>query len=235
VANIALECRISELPDLGGLVSLQELDVSFNTLQALPEGLETLTSLRRLWANNNELTSLPASIRGLVGLSELSVTSNKITELPSEIAQLSCLSRLSASANFISGTKPAFFYCNHLLLLLLYYLLCAPCACACATILLTGRYRLLFSFSACLELNIDLSNLQHLWCLELGHNNLMEFPVSVFEAPGLLQLNLFGITSHPHPPTPPSRSTSGLFSSFTTFSFLFFCFFCRQRAVGGAG
>jgi Leucine-rich repeat (LRR) protein len=52
-----------------------------------------------------------------------------------------------------------------------------------------------------LELNVDLSNLQHLWCLELGHNNLMEFPVSVFEVPGLLQLNLFGITSHPraHP------------------------------------
>jgi hypothetical protein len=55
----------------------------------------------------------------------------------------------------------------------------------------------LFYVLPLIELNVDLSSLQHLWCLELGHNNLSEFPASVLEAPGLLQLNLFG-THTPH-------------------------------------
>lgn len=71
--------RISDTSPLGMLVSLRQLDVSFNSIGAL-EGIERLTELRVLLANGNELSGhLPRQIKALRKLNVLDLSQNQLS------------------------------------------------------------------------------------------------------------------------------------------------------------
>lgn len=89
-------------PDfLCDLKSLVDLDVSFNSIGALPK-IGQLSTLERLWATNNMLSgSFPDNSRGLINLKEIDVRFNGIASIDI-IAQLPRLEQLMIGHNAIS-------------------------------------------------------------------------------------------------------------------------------------
>lgn len=86
----------SQLPDLGNLANLWELNVQCNQLAEL-SGLENLVNLKHLYANSNQLTKLPG-LEKLTNLSELNVSDNQLEELPG-LGNLTKLRKLIVSNN----------------------------------------------------------------------------------------------------------------------------------------
>jgi Leucine-rich repeat (LRR) protein len=88
---------------IGSLSGLQELDVSCNQLQSLPESTGLLSSLRVLYVTSNQLHSLPKSICSLSRLQELDVASNQLQSLPDSIGSLTALVSLDITSNSLSS------------------------------------------------------------------------------------------------------------------------------------
>ena len=60
------------------MVSLKELNLDYNQLTSLPEGVGGLVSLERLFLNENRLTSLTEGITALTGLRQLRLQDNPL-------------------------------------------------------------------------------------------------------------------------------------------------------------
>ncbi|NWW36014.1 MFHA1 protein, partial [Panurus biarmicus] len=87
-------------PRLAELGCLEELDLSFNRLRRLPEGLGRLRHLRTLDVDHNLLPSFPAPLLELTALEELDCSGNRhLGALPEGIAALRRLKIL-----WLSGT-----------------------------------------------------------------------------------------------------------------------------------
>ncbi|KDD72757.1 hypothetical protein H632_c2936p1 [Helicosporidium sp. ATCC 50920] len=67
------------------LTALEELDVSFNRLEALPDELGSCCKLRVVIADENKMLSLPESLKNLQALRTLSARHNRIAAVPSAI------------------------------------------------------------------------------------------------------------------------------------------------------
>lgn len=87
--------------EIGGLISLTDLDLSENALHTLPAGLRHLKHLNLFKANNNNLSELNPSIGECVALQELVLTFNQITKLPPTIGALTELRTLNVDSNFL--------------------------------------------------------------------------------------------------------------------------------------
>ena len=83
------EQKITELPpEIGQLITLQELNLSFNQLKSLPPEIGQLHSLKELDLKFNKFSSLPSEIGQLSALQELKLSFNQLNNLPPEIGQL---------------------------------------------------------------------------------------------------------------------------------------------------
>ena len=99
---------IEVFPDfICDLRCLVDLDLSFNTVRALPK-IGQLVTLERLWATNNMLQgSFPDSVRYLENLKEVDIRFNGITNID-VFATLPSLEQLMAGHNVISKFEGSF-------------------------------------------------------------------------------------------------------------------------------
>ncbi|MEM9361889.1 MAG: DUF5018 domain-containing protein [Bacteroidota bacterium] len=86
-------------PQMGGLDSLERLDLRLNQLTALPNELGNLKNLRRLYLQSNNITNYPSAISGMTGLTQLSLFDNGMSTLPSSIGNLTNLEELTLAKN----------------------------------------------------------------------------------------------------------------------------------------
>ncbi|MBC7877029.1 MAG: leucine-rich repeat domain-containing protein [Anaerolineales bacterium] len=95
------EIRI--LPDeIGELVNLVEIDLSFNKFSSIPINFGMLQNLKTLYLLNNQFISIPSAIFKLKRLETLSISRNKLQKIPPEIGQLTNLKKLYLSDNEIN-------------------------------------------------------------------------------------------------------------------------------------
>ena len=97
-------------PSLGGLASLELLDLQGNALTGgIPSELSNLTNLEFLDLDENRLSgSLPASLANLANLQVLLLDDNRFTgTIPSEMGSLIRLERIELAGNAFTGCVPA--------------------------------------------------------------------------------------------------------------------------------
>ena len=70
------------------LTNLVILDISFNNLDTLLEGIGEMTSLRELWANDNPLATVPANLCNLKELRVLDLRNSWLRNIPREYSRL---------------------------------------------------------------------------------------------------------------------------------------------------
>ncbi len=97
--------------------SLCSLDLAFNGLTVLPQGLGELTSLHTLNLHDNKLQAIPDSIGQLSKLRYLHVDFNQLTGLPVSLKRLigppGCLVSLQFQGNTLADPKlAALTYCS---------------------------------------------------------------------------------------------------------------------------
>ncbi len=89
---------LSELPEIGDMSKLEQLNLSKNGLDALPESLGKLSNLRELKAAENELKTLPNSLNRLNQLNTLDISGNNFEQL-SDLSGLTELKELNLNCN----------------------------------------------------------------------------------------------------------------------------------------
>ena len=97
-------------PELGNLVSLEDLSLSSNQLTGpIPTELASLTNLQYLILHRNQLTgSIPPELGSLANLQSLYLQINQLTgPVPPGLGNLANLQRLALRSNQLSGTIPA--------------------------------------------------------------------------------------------------------------------------------
>ncbi|MFX1238330.1 MAG: leucine-rich repeat domain-containing protein [Promethearchaeota archaeon] len=90
---------LEKIKNLEKVSLLHELDLSRNTLTALPDSLGDFKDLQKLQLSVNKLENLPESIGGLVSLHTLNLLGNKLKTLPNSIKNLNKLQHLNLSHN----------------------------------------------------------------------------------------------------------------------------------------
>ncbi|KAI8995570.1 hypothetical protein BD414DRAFT_479920 [Trametes punicea] len=90
-------------PSLSACVNLEELNIAYNPLRALPMFLATLTNLRVLIVDSTGISTLPDSLTSLERLHTLSIRRNKLHSLPSWLCELTALETLLVDGNPFQG------------------------------------------------------------------------------------------------------------------------------------
>lgn len=90
------------------LTNLDELDLSRNLIQTLPDNIGNFLSLRWLDLHSNKIESVPESIGNLVGLTYLNLSNNRLTSmgLPSTLGSLTSLKTLNLGMNQLDALPP---------------------------------------------------------------------------------------------------------------------------------
>lgn len=76
------------------LTDLVLLDLSFNSIEALPPSIIQLTALENFWVNDNPLKEIPVELAGLRRLRVLDLSNTEISVLPCALCRLTRLVRL---------------------------------------------------------------------------------------------------------------------------------------------
>ncbi|NWR50013.1 MFHA1 protein, partial [Regulus satrapa] len=153
-------------PRLAELGCLEELDLSFNRLRRLPEGLGRLRHLRTLDVDHNLLPSFPAPLLELAALEELDCSGNRhLGALPEGIAALRRLKILWLSGTGLASLPEG---------------LCQ----------LSALESLMLDGNRLQELPAGFGRLQRLKMLNLSSNLLGEFPSAILALPSLEELYL---------------------------------------------
>ncbi|NWH30804.1 MFHA1 protein, partial [Chloropsis hardwickii] len=153
-------------PRLAELGCLEELDLSFNRLRRLPEGLGRLRHLRTLDVDHNLLPSFPAPLLELTALEELDCSGNRhLGALPEGIAALRRLKILWLSGTGLASLPEG---------------LCQ----------LTALESLMLDGNRLQALPAGFGRLQRLKMLNLSSNLLGEFPSAILALPSLEELYL---------------------------------------------
>ena len=101
--DISANFLVALPPALESCVFLEELNVSFNPLRALPLFIAHLTSLRVLISDSTGITTLSAPLSALDKLHTLSIRKNKMYSLPSWLCLLVSLQTLLVDGNPFQG------------------------------------------------------------------------------------------------------------------------------------
>ncbi|NWR17541.1 MFHA1 protein, partial [Emberiza fucata] len=153
-------------PRLAELGCLEELDLSFNRLRRLPEGLGRLRHLRTLDVDHNLLPSFPAPLLELAALEELDCSGNRhLGALPEGIAALRRLKILWLSGTGLASLPEG---------------LCQ----------LSALESLMLDGNRLQALPAGFGSLQRLKMLNLSSNLLGEFPSAILALPSLEELYL---------------------------------------------
>ncbi|NXJ62338.1 MFHA1 protein, partial [Rostratula benghalensis] len=153
-------------PRLAELGRLEELDLSFNRLRCLPEGLGRLRHLRALDIDHNLLPSFPTPLLELAALEELDCSGNRhLGALPEGIAALRRLKILWLSGTGLAALPEG---------------LCQ----------LSALESLMLDGNRLQALPAGFSSLQRLKMLNLSSNLLGEFPTAILALPSLEELYL---------------------------------------------
>uniref|UniRef100_A0A8C8E823 Malignant fibrous histiocytoma amplified sequence 1 n=1 Tax=Otus sunia TaxID=257818 RepID=A0A8C8E823_9STRI len=153
-------------PRLAELGRLEELDLSFNRLRRLPEGLGRLRHLRALDVDHNQLPSFPAPLLELAALEELDCSGNRhLGALPEGIAALHRLKILWLSGTGLAALPEG---------------LCQ----------LSALESLMLDGNRLQALPAGFGSLQRLKMLNLSSNLLGEFPAAILALPSLEELYL---------------------------------------------
>ncbi|MEE6458417.1 hypothetical protein FKM82_000282 [Ascaphus truei] len=97
------------LPDsIGGLVSIEELDCSFNEIEALPSSIGQFSQIRTFAADHNFLTQLPPEIGNWKNVTVLFLHSNKLEFLPEEMGDMQRLKVINLSDNRLKNLPFSF-------------------------------------------------------------------------------------------------------------------------------
>ncbi|KAM6313377.1 malignant fibrous histiocytoma-amplified sequence 1 [Aegotheles albertisi] len=153
-------------PRLAELGRLEELDLSFNRLRRLPEGLGHLRHLRALDVDHNLLPSFPAPLLELAALEELDCSGNRhLGALPEGIAALRRLKILWLSGTGLAALPEG---------------LCQ----------LGALESLMLDGNRLRALPAGFGSLQRLKMLNLSSNLLGEFPAAILALPSLEELYL---------------------------------------------
>lgn len=90
------------------LTNVDELDLSCNLIQKLPDNIGDFSSLRWLDLHSNKLGSVPESIGNLVGLTHLNLSNNRLTSagLPSTLGFPTSLKSLNLGMNQLDTLPP---------------------------------------------------------------------------------------------------------------------------------
>ncbi|NXB96089.1 MFHA1 protein, partial [Vidua chalybeata] len=153
-------------PRLAELGCLEELDLSFNRLRRLPEGLGRLRHLRTLDVDHNLLPSFPAPLLELAALEELDCSGNRhLGALPEGIAALRRLKILWLSGTGLASLPEG---------------LCQ----------LSALESLMLDGNRLQALPAGFGRLQRLKMLNLSSNLLEEFPSAILALPSLEELYL---------------------------------------------
>ncbi|NXS05252.1 MFHA1 protein, partial [Oxylabes madagascariensis] len=153
-------------PRLAELGCLEELDLSFNRLRHLPEGLGRLRHLRTLDVDHNLLPSFPAPLLELAALEELDCSGNRhLGALPEGIAALRRLKILWLSGTGLASLPEG---------------LCQ----------LSALESLMLDGNQLQALPAGFGRLQRLKMLNLSSNLLGEFPSAILALPSLEELYL---------------------------------------------
>lgn len=90
------------------LTNVDELDLSRNLIQKLPDNIGNFSSLRWLDLHSNKLESVPESIGNLVGLTHLNLSNNCLTSaaLPPTLGLLTSLRSLNLGMNQLDDLPP---------------------------------------------------------------------------------------------------------------------------------
>ncbi|KAM7112540.1 malignant fibrous histiocytoma-amplified sequence 1 isoform 3-T4 [Ciconia maguari] len=153
-------------PRLAELGRLEELDLSFNRLRRLPEGLGHLRHLRALDVDHNLLPSFPAPLLELAALEELDCSGNRhLGALPEGIAALRRLKILWLSGTGLAALPEG---------------LCQ----------LSALESLMLDGNRLRALPAGFGSLQRLKMLNLSSNLLGEFPAAILALPSLEELYL---------------------------------------------
>jgi leucine-rich repeat protein SHOC2 len=100
--------RLKGLPaSMAGLDAIEELDLSYNELESLPDELGQLKRLKLFDLQGNRLRTLPRTVGQLTALLRLTLHENQLTALPDSIGQLASLERLDASHNALRALPEA--------------------------------------------------------------------------------------------------------------------------------
>ncbi|XP_010308638.2 malignant fibrous histiocytoma-amplified sequence 1 [Balearica regulorum gibbericeps] len=153
-------------PRLAELGRLEELDLSFNRLRRLPEGLGRLRHLRALDVDHNLLPSFPTPLLELAALEELDCSGNRhLGALPEGIAALRRLKILWLSGTGLAALPEG---------------LCQ----------LSALESLMLDSNRLQALPAGFGSLQRLKMLNLSSNLLGEFPAAILALPSLEELYL---------------------------------------------
>ncbi|NWZ75784.1 MFHA1 protein, partial [Poecile atricapillus] len=153
-------------PRLAELGCLEELDLSFNRLRRLPEGMGRLRHLRTLDVDHNLLPSFPAPLLELAALEELDCSGNRhLGALPEGIAALRRLKILWLSGTGLASLPEG---------------LCQ----------LSALESLMLDGNRLQALPAGFGRLQRLKMLNLSSNLLGEFPSAILALPSLEELYL---------------------------------------------
>uniref|UniRef100_A0A3B3B8Z4 Leucine rich repeat containing 18a n=1 Tax=Oryzias melastigma TaxID=30732 RepID=A0A3B3B8Z4_ORYME len=90
------------------LTNVDELDLSRNLLQKLPDRIGNFSSLTRLDLHSNKLESLPESVGNLAALTHLNLANNCLTfeGLPFSLGRLTNLKSLNLGMNWLDNLPP---------------------------------------------------------------------------------------------------------------------------------
>ncbi|KAG6543158.1 hypothetical protein Mapa_015407 [Marchantia paleacea] len=170
------------------------LDLSLNSIRALPAEIVTLTNLQRLRLSNNGLTDsslLWQNLCSLKALTNLALDHNKLTFVPTEIGQLTSLKHFNISYNQVRNVPEEIGNCAHLEKLDVSHnqINVMPASLGqCANLSEAD-----FSSNLLVEVPSTLSKLQYLKVLLLDNNALTSFPGEILSGClGLITLSLHG-------------------------------------------
>jgi hypothetical protein len=111
---------IEGLKNIGNLSKLEYLDLSFNNLATIPEGIYKLTNLKSLDIGGNNLGTIPESISALKKLEYLYVNDNFSGTVPPSVFTLTNLKHLDLTRNSLTSLPESFYKLKKLEVLDLY-------------------------------------------------------------------------------------------------------------------
>ncbi|KER26712.1 hypothetical protein T265_06076 [Opisthorchis viverrini] len=97
--------ELKKIPEVGKLLSLQELRSSKNKLQSLPDGIHLLQSLILLDVSHNKLTSVPEEMNGLKNLKSADFSDNSLASVPATLHQCRKLHDLRLQNNPLKDNR----------------------------------------------------------------------------------------------------------------------------------